>query len=104
MSDVSDFERKLITIVTEAVLETELRVALKRLGASGYTITDARGSGSRGIRDAGWATSSNIRIEVICSDEVAKRIANHLRERYYENYAMVLFESDVRVMRSSKFS
>lgn len=101
---MGDFKRKLVTIVTEAVLEAELRDDLKELGASGYTITDARGSGSRGIRDAGWATSSNIRIEVICSDDVATRIADHLRERYYQNYAMVLFESDVRVMRSSKFS
>ena len=98
------FERKLITIVTEAVLETELCGVLDELGASGYTVTDARGSGSRGIRDAGWQTSSNIRIEVICSEEVAERIADRMRERYYDNYAMILFEGDVRVMRSQKFS
>ena len=101
---MSNFERKLITIVTEAVLETELCEALDDLGASGYTVTNARGSGSRGIRDAGWLTSSNIRVEVICSDEVADQITAHMRQRYYDHYAMILFESDVRVMRSDKFS
>ena len=97
-------ERKLITIVTEAALENELREVLEDLGASGYTITNARGSGSRGVRDADWLTSSNIRVEVVCGIDVAERISAHMRERYYDDYAMILFESDVRVMRSGKFS
>lgn len=96
--------RKLMTIVTEAILEADLREALEDLGASGYTITNARGSGSRGVRDAGWQTSSNIRIEVVCSEDLAERIAEQMRERFYDDYAMILFESDVRVMRSGKFS
>ncbi len=97
-------DRKLITIVTEAALEAELREVLEDLGASGYTITNARGSGSRGVRDADWLTSSNIRVEVVCGDDVATRIAEHMQERYYEDYAIIIFESDFRVMRSGKFS
>jgi nitrogen regulatory protein PII len=96
--------RKLVTIVTEAVLEAELRDALETLGASGYTITNARGKGSRGIRDADWTSSSNIRIEVICSKQLAATITAHLHENYYNNYAMVLFESDVQVLRQGKFA
>ena len=69
----------------------------------GYTVTNARGSGHRGIRDAGWSSSSNVRIEVVCKDEVAQRIARHLRDNYYNDYAMILFESDVRVLRPEKF-
>ena len=61
---------KLVTIITEAVLESELPEVLDTLGASGYTVTNARGKGSRGIRDAGWTSSSNIRVEVICSREL----------------------------------
>lgn len=101
---MSHIQRKLITIVTEAVLEVELQELLKDLGASGFTITNARGSGSRGIRDAGWQSSSNIRVEVVCSDDIAEQIAARVRQRYYDDYAMILFESDVRVMRSEKFS
>ncbi len=101
---MTDVNRKLVTIVTEAVLEAELCAALSELGASGFTITDARGSGSRGVRDAGWSSSGNVRIEVVCSDEVAAKIGHYVRDEYYENYAMILFEADIRVLRSGKFS
>ncbi|HSM32020.1 MAG TPA: transcriptional regulator [Woeseiaceae bacterium] len=98
-----DDSRKLITIVTEAILEVELCEQLEKLGATGYTVTNARGSGHRGIRDAGWSSSSNVRIEVVCNEEVAHRIVRHLRDNYYNDYAMILFESDVRVLRPEKF-
>jgi nitrogen regulatory protein PII len=100
---VPDDSRRLITIVTEAILEVELCEILERLGATGYTVTNARGSGHRGIRDAGWSSSSNVRVEVVCNEEVAQRITNHLRDNYYDDYAMILFESDVRVLRPEKF-
>ena len=99
-----DDTRKLVTIVTEAVLEQEVCESLEELGAVGYTVTNARGKGSRGVRDAGWSTSSNVRVEVVCSDDVAERIAKHLQRKYYDNYAMIIFESDVRVHRPDKFS
>ena len=95
--------RKLLTIVTEAVLETDLAELLPRLGATGYTIVNARGRGSRGAREAGWSTNSNIRIEVICEPATADRIAEHLREHYYRDYAMVLYLSEVEVLRPEKF-
>ena len=101
---MADVERKLVTIVTEAVIEPELIEELVNLGVSGYTITEARGSGSRGVRDAGWISSGNIRVEIVCSSELADRIAARLRDKYYDHYAMILFESDIRVLRSGKFS
>ncbi len=100
---MADNHRKLVTIVTEAVLEAELCAELKRQGARGYTISNARGSGDRGVRDAGWQTSSNIRIEVVCTAEVAERIETCLRERFFESYAMISFTSDVAVLRPDKF-
>ena len=101
---MSTDRRKLVTIVTEAALESQLLEVLDALGASGYTITNARGKGSRGIRDAGWTSSSNIRIEVICSKELAATITGYLHENFYNHYAMVVFESDVNVLRKHKFS
>lgn len=97
-------KRKLLTIVTEAILESQICQALGDLGASGYTVTEARGSGSRGVRDAGWSSTSNVRIEVVCDEAVADRIATTLQERYYADYAMILFVSDVAVLRSEKFN
>ena len=73
------------------------------LGASGYTVTNARGRGSRGVRDAGWSSSGNIRIEVVCDTGIAEKIAARLRDKYYSDYAMILFLSDVSVLRPKKF-
>lgn len=97
-------DRKLVTIITESALETELCEHLKSLNVSGYTVTNARGSGSRGIRNAGWSVSGNVRIEVVCSQELAAEIATTVSEKYYDDYAMILFEHDVRVLRAGKFS
>ena len=44
--------RKLLTIVTEALLEAKLCDELIELGATGYTVVNARGSGNRGVRGA----------------------------------------------------
>lgn len=95
--------RKLVTIITEAVIEKELIQELEKLGVSGYTITDARGKGHRGIRSSGWEHGANIRVEVVCEDRLATAIADCLKERFYENYAMILFITDVNVLRPEKF-
>jgi len=94
---------RLLTVVTESVLEGTLTRDLERLGAHGYTITNARGKGTRGVRDAGWEASSNIRVEVLCDAATSEALVAHLRERYYEDYAMVLFVQDVEVLRPGKF-
>ncbi len=98
------WQRRLVTIITEAALERELCELIERVGCSGFTVTEARGKGSRGVRDAGWATSGNIRVEVICSREIAEGLVSNLRQHYYENYAMVVFETPVEVLRDNKFT
>ena len=97
------FVRKLLTVVTERALESRLTRDLQRLGANGYTITNARGKGNRGVRNAGWEADGNIRVEVVCDEATARSLARHLQERYYDDYAMILLLSDVEVMRPEKF-
>lgn len=96
--------RKLVTIVCEAELENDLVRDLQALEAKGYTITDARGRGARGVRDATWTSGANIRVEVLCDERIAAAIVKHLAHRYYADYAMVMFVSDVAVLRPEKFS
>ena len=95
--------RKLVTIITEGAIETRICKVLEDLVAHGYAVTNARGSGSRGVRSADWSSSGNVRIEVVCDETVALKIEEHLREHYYENFAMNLFETDVKVLRPEKF-
>jgi nitrogen regulatory protein PII len=99
---MEQFPRRLLTIVTEAVLERELVAELEALGVRGYTITDARGRGSRGRRSSDWAQEGNMRIEIVCEPSLAERVAARLRERYYDHYAMILFLQDVSVLRPEK--
>lgn len=95
--------RKLLTVITEASIERQLIKDFQQWGVTGYTITDARGKGSRGVRDAGWDVSANIRIEIVCNDVLAHQVADNMRKKYYDNYAMITYIADVEVMRSEKF-
>ncbi|MBU1329837.1 MAG: transcriptional regulator [Gammaproteobacteria bacterium] len=95
--------RSLLTVIAEAALEKKLVTDLEQLGAPGWTISDARGRGGRGVRSAGWEAEGNIRLEIICNRELAERIASHLQAQYYADYAMVCYLSQVEVLRPEKF-
>lgn len=95
--------RTLLTVICEAALEKKLLADLEAFGAPGWTLSDARGRGSRGVRSAGWDTEGNIRLEVICARDLAERLAHHLQEHYYANYAMVCYLAEVEVLRPEKF-
>lgn len=94
---------KLVTIIAEGFLEEKLVRDIKKLGAKGYTITDARGEGSRGVRASEWE-GSNIRLETIVSPAVADRILSHLAEVYFANYAVIAFVENVEVVRGDKYT
>ena len=95
--------RTLLTIICEAALESTLVREFGEHGARGYTITEARGKGDHGRRDAAWAPHANIRVEVLCDRATAMEIAQLLRERYYDNYSMIMYLSEVEVLRPQKF-
>lgn len=95
--------RKVLTVICETGLERQLGDDVMRLGAHGYTVTEARGRGAWGVRDAAWDPSGNIRMEIICEAAVADRIADHLSSTYFENFAIVLYMADVQVLRGEKF-
>ncbi|MBS3974648.1 MAG: transcriptional regulator [Actinobacteria bacterium] len=98
------FTRKLVTIVTEALIEDKLTKELEQLGVHGFTVTDARGKGERGVRDAHHEFAANIRIEIICGEKIAEAIERHLVEHYFPNYAIIWFVSNVEILRADKFS
>jgi nitrogen regulatory protein PII len=95
--------QKLLTIITESRLELPLTENLDKLGAQGWTISDCRGKGHRGVRDASWAANSNIRIDIVCNDILIKAISEFLKKEYFNNYAMILFVGDIEVLRTNKF-
>lgn len=95
--------KKLLTIFTEAAIESLLLKELDRLGVRGYTITSAKGKGHRGTRDAGWDLNSNLRIEIICSHETSETIVHTMQEKFYKNYGMVIYRQEIEVLDLKNF-
>ena len=42
-------------------------------------------------------------MEVVCDTATAEAIAGHLRANYYDHYTMILYFSDIGVLRPQKF-
>jgi nitrogen regulatory protein P-II 2 len=93
---------KLVTIVAETVLGEQLLAALKQVGATGYTVTDVSGEGSRGMR-VGEVPGDNKKIETLVHARLADRILDLLAERYFPNYAVVAWVTDAVVVRGHKY-
>jgi nitrogen regulatory protein P-II 2 len=93
---------KLVTIVVEPVLEPRITAALKSLGASGYTVTEARGAGSRGTR-MGEVPGEGRRIETVVSPAAAERILQYIADHYFADFAVIAFANDVEVLRGEKY-
>jgi nitrogen regulatory protein P-II 2 len=94
--------RILVTIVAEPVLEEQLVRVLKDLGATGYTITEGRGEGSRALH-ATALPGEKIRVEVIVRPDVADRMLQRLADQYFENYSMSAWLTEVAVFRGDKY-
>jgi len=95
--------KKLITVITESILENKIIEEFRSKGIKGFTIMEARGHGESGDRDANLDADKNIRIEAICEENKAHGLLEQLEEKYYKNYAMVAFLSSVEVLRNEKF-
>ena len=94
---------KLVTIVTERIIEDRLLRAMVELGAKGYTLTQATGKGSRGVRASEWE-GPDTRIESLVGPDVADAIVSHIAEHYFEHYAVIVFVQDAQVVRGEKYT
>ncbi len=87
----------LLTIISETVLEDTLIDEIMSLGAKCYTISDARGRGSHGVRSGKWSESGNIRIDVVGDAELCARIVSRLQDQYEKNYGLMMYTSAVEI-------
>ena len=99
---VDTYELTLVTVVAEPVLEERLTREILELGATGYTVADTRGRGSRGIRAAD-VPGHGIRIEALVSPSVAQRILSRAAEAWFPHYAVVAWSSPAQVVRGEKY-
>ncbi|MBA3057586.1 MAG: transcriptional regulator [Gammaproteobacteria bacterium] len=94
---------KLVVLICEEAMESSVAPDLMAAGAKGYTVCEARGRGARGVRDARWLLSSNVRIEILCHEDVAQRLVDMLVAKYSENFGLVIYVQDAQIIRSNKF-
>lgn len=93
---------KLVTIVGEAVLSERLPASLRSHGATGWTMAEVSGDGSRGMRTSPMP-GENIRLETVVSAAAAEEILETLATEYFPHYALVAWVTDVQVVRGEKY-
>lgn len=94
---------KLITIVTEGLLKEKMIDLLKSHAVTGFTISRVEGEGSRGVRAREWE-GPNLKIESIVSPEIGEEILDDIGARFFDDYSVVAWLSEVRVLRGEKFA
>jgi nitrogen regulatory protein PII len=98
LKDVPIQSAVLVTIIGEAVLQNQILSMLTSLGASGYTVSPTKGSGSQGSRMgdiAGYNT--NVEIKTIVSQEISDEILSSLRD-YQGKQAFIAFRQNVEAL------
>ncbi len=94
---------KLVTIICEALAREPLKKLLTETGAHGYTLFAVEGDGSQGRRTADIQEFANIQVEVIVPPAVAEKLLVRLEKEFFAKFAMVAYETDIRVLRREKF-
>ena len=94
---------KLVTIICEALAREPVKRLLAEAGAHGYTLFPVEGAGSRGQRVADIEEFGNVQVEVIVTPPVAEALLGRLQAEFFPRFAMVAYDSDVRVLRQNKF-
>ena len=94
---------KLVTIICEALAREAVKQLLAEVGAHGYTLFTVEGDGAQGRRTGDIQEFANIQVQVIVSPAVAERLLARLADEFFPKFAMVAYETDIRVLRRGKF-
>ena len=97
------FPQKLLTIVTMDTLEDTLAEMVRRRGASGYTIVEARGAGSSGQVSGELDVDTSIKFHVIVPAGRMTGMLDDLEELLRAGNHITAFVSDVAVLGSENY-
>lgn len=100
---MSTTELTLVTIVAERVLEQKLTELVTSVGATGYTVTDVRGEGSRHMGSHTFE-GQNVKVEVVVSPAVAEAILAEVAEHYFPHYGVIAYTGPIAVVRGDKYT
>ena len=97
------YDVKLLTITCEILAQENILEILKNHEITGYTKYEVDGNGSRGLRGQGLKNEKNIKIEIIIREEKLQDIVEEISRTLFANFAIVLYVSNVGVLRPEKF-
>lgn len=98
-----------VVIITEKIILSEVCQMIESVGASGYTLTEASGKGSRNIRSSSNRASlvddfANIKIDILFTDETkAHVLMNKVAEEFLNDYSGIIYCEHVEILRPNKF-
>ena len=99
------FPLKLVTVVGESLIMEDIAERGTELGASGYTMSEVVGHGSRSARNVGDTSGAKtIKVEFVVAADVAAKILDDVSAEYFEHYAIIVWVSDVGVMRGEQYT
>jgi len=99
---------KKLVIVTEKILLKKIAKIVDEAGATGYTVVETGGKGSRNVRSSGQPivsdTESNIKFEVLTENrDMAENIANYVAVKFFNDYAGIAYICDAEVLYGHSF-
>ena len=97
------YDIKLLTITCEILAQKNIIDLLKKHEITGYTTYEVDGNGARGIRGQGFKNEKNVKVEVIVREEKLHDVVEEISRTLFANFAMVLYVSNVSVVRTEKF-
>ena len=94
---------KLLTITCEILAQKNIIEILNKHEITGYTTYEVDGNGARGIRGQGLKNEKNVKVEIILRDEKLQTVVEEISRTLFANFAIILYVSDVEVVRTEKF-
>jgi nitrogen regulatory protein PII len=97
-----------LVIITEKLLLKKIAKIIDEAGATGYTVLETGGKGSRNVRSSGQPTvgdtQSNIKFEVLTpSREMALKISDEVAAQFFEDYSGITYLCEAEILHAHKF-
>lgn len=97
------FDVKLLTVTCEILAQNNILDILNKHGITGYTLYEVDGNGSKGVRGQGLKNEKNVKIEIISTEARLKDIVEEITRSLFSDFAIIVYLSDVQVLRPEKF-
>lgn len=94
---------KLLTVTCEILAQKNVIDILSKHNITGYTTYEVDGNGAKGLRGQGLKNEKNVKVEVIIQENTLQDVVEEIARTLFTNFAIVLYVSDVGVLRTEKF-